>query len=90
MKDKGWFSRNIYKNRRIYMAVFAMYTLIILGIFIYYSNMRERTYVVKGTIEGGGTGELSISAERSKEWRETGTPGFYRLSHVKPGFVLLR
>lgn len=78
MKDKGWFSRNIYKNRRIYMAVFAMYTLIILGIFIYYSNMRERTYVVKGMPLGGDTGELSITAERSKEWRETGTPGFDR------------
>ena len=87
MKDKGWFSRNIYKNRRIYMAVFAMYTLIILGIFIYYSNMRERTYVVKGTIEGGGTGELSISAERSKEWKETGTPGFDR--GMEYDFVIL-
>ncbi|MBQ7584090.1 MAG: HD domain-containing protein [Lachnospiraceae bacterium] len=76
MKDKGWFSKNIYKNRRIYMMIFAMYILVILGVFIYYSNMRERTYVVKGTPDDSRTGDIAISSERSKEWRETGTPGF--------------
>ncbi len=76
MKDKGWFSKNIYKNRRIYMMIFLLYILIVLGVFVYYSNMRERTYVVKGTPEDGRRGELSLTSERSKEWRETGTPGF--------------
>lgn len=76
MKGKGWFSKNIYKNRRIYLLIFLGYIVVILGIFIYYNNMRERTYVVKGIPGASRPGQISVSAERSKEWRETGTPGF--------------
>lgn len=76
MKGKGWFSNNIYKNRRIYLLIFLGYIMVILGIFVYYNNMRDRTYVVKGIPGNSRPGEIFVTAERSKEWRETGTPGF--------------
>ena len=76
MKDKGWFSKNIYKKRRIYTVLFLSYILVILGIFIYYRNMSGRTYVTRGSFAGADKGELVISAERSKEWTETSTAGF--------------
>lgn len=76
MRDKGWFSRNIYKNRRIYAMLFLFYALVVLAIFVYYHNMRDRTYVVKGVPDGSTKGELAVTAERSKEWYEHSFPGY--------------
>ena len=76
MKDKGWFSKNIYKNRRIYTLLFLFYALVMLAIFVYYHNMRDRTYVAKGAPDGSGKGELVVTAERSKEWYEHSFPGY--------------
>ncbi|MBQ8956343.1 MAG: HD domain-containing protein [Lachnospiraceae bacterium] len=76
MKDKGWFSDNINKNRRIYAIVFTALTAMLLGLLVYYHNMGNRTFVVKGTQEGTESSDIHIQYERSKEWSEHGTPGF--------------
>lgn len=95
MKDKGWFSKNIYKNRRIYTLLFLFYALVMLAIFVYYHNMRDRTYVAKGAPDGSGKGELVVTAERSKEWYEHSFPGYdtgmeydFRITNMGDGDVM--
>lgn len=56
--------------------LFLFYALVVLAIFVYYHNMRDRTYVVKGVPDGSTKGELAVTAERSKEWYEHSFPGY--------------
>lgn len=76
MKDKGWFSKNINKNRRIYVMVFAVFFLALAGLMVYYYNMGKRTFVVKGTQEGTENSVIRLSYERSKEWSDHTVAGF--------------
>ena len=85
MKDKGWFSNNVRKNRRIYAAIYIAYILVLSGLALYYRNMSEKTFVVRAKIaemtedgtalEDPGEGAV-ILGNRSKEWSEGLTPGF--------------
>ncbi len=75
MKGKSRFSENVNKSRRIYVAIFILYIVALVVLLIYYRNMSDKTFVVQGTA-GDRAGNIEIISERSKEWNETGTPGF--------------
>lgn len=66
MKDKAG-------NRKIYAVLFALYIAVFIGLFIYYRNMSSKTFLVRGDTESG---DITLQSKRSKEWTESGTPGF--------------
>ncbi len=55
--------------------LFILYIAVLVCLIIYYNKMSNKTFVVRG-FSGDGAGDMEIISERSKEWNETGTPGF--------------
>ncbi|MCR5773671.1 MAG: HD domain-containing protein [Lachnospiraceae bacterium] len=77
-------------NRKIYAVLFAVYIVLLIGMLIYYKQMSNKIFVVKGTSAEADRSGICIMSERSKEWAETGTPGYdkgmeYDFIIVNPG-----
>ena len=70
MKEGTGKSDGTVNKRIIFGGLMLIYLLLLAVLALYYLNLRQKTFVTKGSIQDMGNPGVVLEGERSKEWRE--------------------
>ena len=70
MKEGTGKSDGTVSKRIIFGGLMLVYLLLLAVLALYYLNLRQKTFLTKGSIQDMGNPGVVLEGERSKEWRE--------------------